>query len=190
MLLSANPIAVTTLFTQGRLVDADGKAAEKVDAGGLKVIGGELKKAKLTKTDKIAIATLVKGDAAGVKLVAKEIAVIDKVVAGDVKKLVAVGKALVKKPTNAKLLASESALKTTLTTVSSSTLTALTNAINTLNTTDDTNSSALSTANPKVTLLGTDVGNYQSALGTSLGTLSSAISLALTTDMTQVLALY
>jgi len=190
MFLSATAAAVTTLFTQGSLVDSDGKAVESADAGGLKVVNAELKAAKLTKTDAVAIKTLSKDDAAAIKAFANEIKAVDKFVVNDVKKLESDGNALAKKPTNAKLLAAVAALKTTLTTQSANSLSALTTDASTLQSSDDANSSALVTANPTLILLGTDVSNYQAALGTPLSNLSAAITLALTTDLSNVLVLY
>ena len=189
-LLSASPVAVTTLFGQGRVVDADGKEVARLDVADLKLIGANLKAAKLLKVDKVAIKTLSRGDAAAAKVFANGIKVVDKVIVNDTKSLESAGNALARKPTNARLIAAVAARKTTLSTQSAKALSALTNDGSVFQTTDATDSSALSTANPTVTALGMAVMDYQTSLSSSLSLLQAAITTALTTDVANVLALY
>lgn len=188
--LSATPAAVSTLFAQGKVVVADGKAVTTVDVAGLRTISADLKAAKLLKTDALAIRVLVKGNAAAGKVVANSIKSTESFIGAESKKLVADGNALAKKPTNAKLIAAVAALKTLLSTKATNALISFTTDANAFQSTIDTDSTAIATANPTQATLGGAINNYQSSVAGVLQTLQNAVSNALTTDVADVVALY
>jgi hypothetical protein len=188
-LLSAPP-QVAALINQGRVINAEFKAAEAVDAGGVKTIAADLKAAQLAKADKAALRTLERRDAATFKVLGKAIGRSEKAIVKEAGKLVSDGGKLLRKPGNAKLIAAVASLKVVLMAEASADLTVIASDINLVLTTHETNANALLVANPTQTQLRTDVTASDTSLSVALTTLGNDVNVALTTDVNNILALF